>query len=288
MARRPNPLVPLHLFRRRKFATINLSTLLIYGALYTIGLFQGLFLQNTVGYSATAAGIIGLPTGIILTLFSARVGSAAGRIGMRPFLVLGPIIMAAGLFWFARVPVTTEPWRLLPGDPSTWLPPLSTLVDVLPYVLLFGVGITLVVAPLTTTLMSSVPVANAGLASAINNAISRIGQPLLSAVIFVVVSGSFYAAVSVAVPSFDSNDPAQRELVQPLNPPHADASPELVAASKDASVDALHLAAFVCGLLLLGGAAANGIGLRPRPGEGEETAAGPAPASGPADAPGIG
>src|SRR3954447_20800647 len=131
MARRPNPLVPLHLFRRRVFATINLSTLLIYGALYTIALFQGLFLQSTIGYSATAAGVIGLPTGIILTLFSARVGTAAGRIGMRPFLVIGPVVMAAGLFWFARVPVTTEPWRLLPGDPSTWLPPVSTLVDVL-------------------------------------------------------------------------------------------------------------------------------------------------------------
>src|SRR4029079_9611402 len=133
-------------------------------------------------------------------------------------------------------------------DPSTWLPPLSTLVDVLPYVLLFGIGITLGVAPLTTTLMSSVPVANARLASAINNAISRIGQPLLSAVIFVVVSGSFYAAVTLAVPTFDSTDPEQRALVQPLNPPHKDASPELVAASKEASVDALRLAAIVCGL----------------------------------------
>ena len=70
MATRPNPLVPLGLFRRRRFATINLSTLLIYGALYTIVAFQGLFLQNTVGYSATAAGVIGLPTGILLTLLS--------------------------------------------------------------------------------------------------------------------------------------------------------------------------------------------------------------------------
>jgi EmrB/QacA subfamily drug resistance transporter len=269
MARRPNPLVPLHLFRRRRFATINLSTLLIYGALYTIALFQGLFLQNTVGYSATAAGIIGLPTGIILTLFSARVGAAAGRIGMRPFLVIGPVVMALGLFWFARIPVTTEPWTLQPADPTTWLPPVSVLIDVLPYILLFGIGITLVVAPLTTTLMTSVPVSNAGLASAINNAISRIGQPLLSAVIFVVVSGSFYAVVTAAVPSFDSTDPAQRALVQPLNPPHEDASPELVAAAKEASVDALRLAAIVCGALLLGGAAANGYGLRPTPGEDE-------------------
>ena len=123
MARRPNPLVPLGLFRRRRFATINLSTLLIYGALYTIALFQGLFLQNTVGYTATAAGIIGLPTGIILTLFSARVGSAAGRIGMRPFLVIGPIIMASGLFWFARVPVDDRALGSSQlGDPSTLAP----------------------------------------------------------------------------------------------------------------------------------------------------------------------
>jgi EmrB/QacA subfamily drug resistance transporter len=281
MARRPNPLVPLDLFRRRRFATINLSTLLIYGALYTIALFQGLFLQNTIGYSATAAGVIGIPTGILLTVLSARVGSLAGRLGARPFLIVGPLLMALGLFWFARIPPTTEPWRLAPGDPTTWLPPASVLVDVLPYILLFGVGISLVVAPLTTTLMTSVPVANAGLASAINNAISRIGQPLLSAVIFVVVSGSFYAAITAQVPTFDSSDPAQRALVQPLNAPHPGASPQLVAASKDASVDALHLAAAVCGLLLLGGAAANGIGLRPSPGESEASAsAGTEPAAG--------
>ena len=67
--------------------------------------------------------------------------------------------------------------------------------------------------------MGSVPVANAGLASAINNSISRIGQPLLSAVIFVVVSGSFYAALAGAVPGFDPSDPAARALVQPLNKP---------------------------------------------------------------------
>lgn len=288
MARRPNPLVPLDLFRRRRFSTINLSTLLIYGALYTIALFQGLFLQNTIGYSATAAGVIGIPTGILLTVLSARVGAAAGRMGARPFLIVGPTLMALGMFWFARIPGTTEPWRLAPGDPSTWLPPASVLTDVLPYILLFGVGISLVVAPLTTTLMTSVPVSNAGLASAINNAISRIGQPLLSAVIFIVVSGSFYAAITAQVPGFDSNDPAQRALVQPLNPPHPDAPPELVSASKDASVDALHLAAAVCGVLLLGGAVANGIGLRPRPGEDDPSAAAASSAPGPVDAPGIG
>ena len=263
MARRPNPLVPLELFRRRRFATINLSTLLIYAGLYTTFTFQGLFIQGVVGYSATAAGIIGLPSGILLTVLSTRVGSVAGRRGVRPFLVAGPLIMAAGLLWLARVPATTEPWPLALGDPSTFVPPVSTIVDILPFVLLFGIGISLVVAPLTATLMSSVPVRNAGLASAINNAVSRIGQPLLSALIFVVVSGSFYAALAGAVPGLDPSDPSLRAMVQPLNPPLASTPPAIAAAAHVASVDALRLAAVVCAALLAAGALANWIGLRP-------------------------
>jgi EmrB/QacA subfamily drug resistance transporter len=270
MSRRPNPLVPLHLFRRRQFATINLSTLLIYGALYTIFYVQGLFLQGVVGYSATAAGVIGLPSGILLTLLSARVGTLAGQYGARRFLIAGPLLMAGGLLWLSRVPVDSEPWKLALGDPSTYLPPLSTIVDILPYVLLFGVGISMVVAPLTSTLMSSVPVSNAGLASAINNSISRIGQPLLSALIFVVVSGSFYATLASTVPGVDAEDPALRAQVQPLNPAAPGTPPEIADAAKVASFDALRLAAIVCATLLAGGAVANGVGLRSRPGEAGE------------------
>ena len=270
MAQRPNPLVPLGLFRLRRFATINLSTLLIYGVLYTIITIQGLFLQGVVGYSATAAGIVGLPTGILLTLFSTRVGALAGRYGARPFLTIGPLVVAAGYLWLARVPVSTAPWRLAFGDPTTFVPPASTLIDILPYVLLTGIGMTLVVAPLTATLMSSVPVRNAGIASAINNAISRIGQPLLSAMIFVVVSGSFYAALAGAVPGLDAASPALRALVQPLNPPAAATPPAIAAAAAIASVGALHLAALVCAALLIAGGITNWIGLRPGSGD-EET-----------------
>ena len=272
MARRPNPLVPLGLFRRRAFATINLSTLLIYGALYTVFTFQGLFLQGVLGYSATAAGVVGLPTGILLTVLSTRVGALAGRYGARPFLVAGPLLMAAGLAWFARIPATSEPWRLAFDDPATIAPPGSVLVDVLPFMVLFGVGLSLVVAPLTSTLMSSVPVRNAGVASAINNAISRIGQPILSALIFVVVTGSFYAALAGAVPGLDPNDPALRAVVQPLNPPRPDAPAEIVIAAREASTSALRLASIVCAALLAAGAAANWVGLRERPGAGEREA----------------
>lgn len=272
MARRPNPLVPLELFRRRWFSTVNLSTLLIYGAVYTTFTFQGLFFQGVLGYSATAAGVVGyLPSSLLLTLLSTRVGSLAGRHGARPFLVAGPLIMAAGLVWLARAPASSEPWRLAPSDPASFLPPTSVLVDVVPFVVLFGVGLSLVVAPLTSTLMSSVPVRNAGIASAINNAVSRIGQPILSALIFVVVSGTFYAALAGAVPGLDPNGADIRALVQPLNLPRPGTPIEIVNAARDASTSALHLAALVCAALFAAGAAANWFGLR---GEADVTEAG--------------
>jgi len=262
MARRPHPLVPLDLFRIRRFAIINLSTLLIYAALYVNLTFQSLMLQNVLGYTATASGAVGLPVGIMLTVFSARVGGAAGRIGARPFLTIGPLLMAAGLVWLARIPSTSEPWRALIENPASLIPPPSTLIDVLPSMLLFGVGISLVVAPLTSTLMSSVPVHNAGVASAINNAISRVGQPILVALIFIVVSGAFYAALASHVSGVDANSAAIRKEVQPLNPPASSAPPEFVAAAREASTDAFHLAALVTAGLLTTGAAVNYLGLR--------------------------
>jgi EmrB/QacA subfamily drug resistance transporter len=262
MARRANPLVPLELFRIRRFAVINFSTLLIYAALYVNLQFQSLMLQNVLGYTATASGAIGLPVGLMLTFFSAKVGSVAGRIGSRRFLTIGPLLMAAGLLWLARIPSTSAPWRALVEQPASLVPPLSTLVDVLPSTLLFGVGISFVVAPLTSTLMSSVPVHNAGVASAINNAISRVGQPIVVALIFIVVSGAFYTALASHVSGVDASSPQIRRDIQPLNPPPSSVSPALATAAREASTDAFHLAAIVSAVLLVTGAAVNYVGLR--------------------------
>lgn len=262
MARRANPLIPLALFRIRAFAAINLSTLLIYGALYVTLYFQTLFLQGTLGYSVVAAGFVGLPVGIMLTLLSTRVGAIAGRIGARPFLVAGPLIMAVGVAWLARIPASSAAWVLGVDGGASLLPPIDFFVDVLPYALLFGLGISFVVAPLTTTLMSSIPVRNAGIASAINNALSRVGQPLVSAFIFVVVTASFYASVAGRVPGFDPASADDRGLIQPLNAPAADLDPAIVAATLLASTDAFQLAALVCAVLLIAGAAVNYWGLR--------------------------
>jgi EmrB/QacA subfamily drug resistance transporter len=264
MARRAHPLVPLSLFRSRPFTVINLSTLLIYGALYSSAYFSYLFLQGVLGYTPLASGLLSLPTGIILTLFSTRVGGVAARIGARPFLVAGPIIMALGMGWWARVPASSEAWLADVTNPASLVPPLAALIDVLPANLLFGIGITLVVAPLTSTLMGSVPVRNAGLGSAINNAISRVGSPLLSAVIFIVVSGSFYATLASQVPGVDPSSPELRRAVQPLNPPAPTVSAEIREAAAEASTGAFHLASLVSGALLLGGGAVNWAGLRDR------------------------
>jgi EmrB/QacA subfamily drug resistance transporter len=261
MARRPDPLVPLSLFRSRDFSIINFSTLLVYGALYVTFGFQTLFLQGVLGYSALGAALTGLPSGILLTVLSTRVGTIAGRVGGRRFLIVGPALMGCGLLWYARVPVTSAPWR--PGADAI-LPPVSTFVDILPAVLLFGLGISLVVAPLTTTLMGSVSVRHSGLASAINNAISRVGQPLLAAVIFIVISGTFYATLASKVPGLDPNSPTVRHDVQPLNPPAASVAPDIVDASRAASADAFHLAALVGAGLLFSGSAVNGVGLSRR------------------------
>ncbi|MFL5755662.1 MAG: MFS transporter [Chloroflexota bacterium] len=262
MARRKYTLVPLSLFRIRSFAVINLATLLIYAALYGILGFQPLFLQGVIGYSATAAGITGLPVGILLAVFSTRVGTVAGRIGARRFLVTGPLLMAAGYIWYARIPSTSAPWDARLTDVGSLIPPTSVLVDIVPSVLLIGVGISLVVAPLTATLMSSVPVRNAGLASAINNAISRVGQPILAALIFVVVSGAFYASLGT-VAGVDASDPALRSSVQPLNPPGPQVPEAIAAAARIASTDAFHLAAIVGATLLVAGALTSWFGLRP-------------------------
>jgi DHA2 family multidrug resistance protein-like MFS transporter len=122
----------------------------------------------------------------------------------------------------------------------------------------------MVVAPLTNTLMGSVPGRNSGLGSAINNALSRVGQPLVGAVIFVAISASFYTSLANQVPGLDPSDPALRAAISPLNPPKTGTPPEQVAAAKRASVDAFHLAALVSAGLMAAGSLTSAVGLRSR------------------------
>ena len=262
MRRRSDPLVPLDLFRSRDFSVTNLSTLLIYGALYVSFYFLPLFTQSTLGYTAAAAGLVGLPGTLLLIFFSPRFGKLAGRFGPRRFMALGPAVMALGLLWLVRVPADSAAWALRPSDPASLVPPLGYLIDFFPAMLIFGIGLTILVAPLTTALMASIPVERAGLGSAINNAISRVGPQLAGAVIFVAITISFYSGMAARVPGLAVDSPAVRQAIAPLNVPAPGTPPAQVAAAREASTDAFHLAMLVSAVLLAAGAVVNGLGIR--------------------------
>ncbi len=278
MVYRRNVLVPPSLFGSRNFSITNVSTLLIYGALYMYSYFQAIFVQQALGYTATGAGLVGLPIGVLLALLSTRVGALAARYGPRRFMAVGPAIMALGLLWYVRLPASSTGWEARFSEPATLIPPASYLIDFLPAVLLFAVGIAILVAPLTTALMTSVPVGNSGLASAINNAISRIGPVLASAVVFIAVSAAFYGGIDARLPGIDTSSPQVREELRPLRIPD-DASQEQGQAALEASTDAFRLAMLIAAALCGAGAVVNWFGIKdeeadaPEPGQGQVTAA---------------
>ena len=276
-----NPLVPLSLWASRNFTVVNVATFVIYGALYVTLIFQSLFLQGTLGYSPVAAGAIGLPTGLLLTFLSTPAGQLAARIGPRLPMTVGPILMALGLLWLTRLPHDSEPWLADLTAPATLVPPLDTVIDVLLALVVFGLGISLLVAPLTTALMSSIPVRRAGLGSAINNAISRVGAPLVSAVLFIAITASFYPLLTERVPGLTAEE-ARAAEIQPLASVPDGTDPEIEGAAREASTDAFHLAMLVSAVLLLLGAAVSAVGIRnPSPEELAAThPADAAPASG--------
>jgi EmrB/QacA subfamily drug resistance transporter len=262
MLRAPNPLVPPALFRSRNFTVTNLSSLVIYAALAVTFYYLALLLQGTLGYSAAAAGVAMAPGALFMALFSARFGALAARYGARWFMTAGPVLMALGVFWLARIPATSPAWGLRLSAVDTFAPPAGYVTDVLPGLVAFGLGAMLMVAPLTATLMASVPVEHAGVASAINTAISDVGPQLAVAVLFVVMTAHFYAALAGRVQGLDVTSPAVRREIAPLNLPGPGAPAGVGRAARDASTGAFHLAMLVGAVLLLGGAAINGAGIR--------------------------
>jgi EmrB/QacA subfamily drug resistance transporter len=260
--RSPHPLVPLRLFRSRAFTVINLSTFVIYGAISVVFYYLTLFLQGTLGYTAAAVGLAYIPEVIFLILFSSRIGVLGTRYGPRWFLTAGPILMAIGVVLLAGVPATSHPWSFQARVPATYVPPGDYVSYFLPGLVLFGIGIMLIVAPLTTTLMASVPQENAGVASAVNNAVSDIGPLLTGALIFVAITAGFYADLGTRVPGLDTSSPAVRMEIAPLNPPPPSTPAAEQAAAREASTLAFHRAMVVSAGLLLCGALINAVGLR--------------------------
>ncbi|MFE4828105.1 MFS transporter [Streptomyces sp. NPDC056672] len=154
--RRPEPMLPPSIFRSRQFTAVNLVTLCVYAAFGGFFFLAALQLQVVVGYSALGAGAALLPTTILMLLFSARSGALGEKTGPRLPLTVGPLLCAGGMLLMLRV-----------DRGASYLP------DVLPALLVMGLGMVTLVAPLTATVLGSVDTARAGLASGINNAAAR-------------------------------------------------------------------------------------------------------------------
>ncbi|HVW40911.1 MAG TPA: MFS transporter [Amycolatopsis sp.] len=164
--RSANPLVPPTLFGDRTFTLSNGLTFVVYAALSAVMWLLVLQLQVSLGYSPTVAGVSGLPITILMLLLSGRSGALAQRIGPKIQLVVGPMLLAAGMLLLMRVG---------PGS--------SYLGSVLPAVVVFGLGLATVVAPVTATVLAAAPDEHVGVASGINNAIARAGGLLAIAVL---------------------------------------------------------------------------------------------------------
>ncbi|HVE76468.1 MAG TPA: MFS transporter, partial [Actinomycetota bacterium] len=240
--KRKNPLIRPELFRSRNFTVTNISTLLIYASIYLSGYLASLFVLGTLGYNEPAAGLSGAIASLLFTALSTKFGTLAGRYGPRWFMTVGPAILGLGLLLLARVPAESTPWILDFSDPETFLPSRGYLVDFLPGFALFGLGLAIFVAPLTTALMTSVPSKSAGAASAFNNAISRVGPQLAGALIFVAITASFYSGLAERLPELNVSDDSVRRNLSPLNTPASSVSERELEAARAESVKSFRIA----------------------------------------------
>ena len=179
--RSAHPMVPPSLFASRVFSSTNLLTFLVYGSMGAMSLLLVLQLQVVAGYRPLAAGLATLPTTVLMLLFSSRAGALATRIGPRLPLTLGAALIAVGTLMLLGVG----------ADGSYW-------TSVLPGVTVYGVGLTLLVAPLTATVLAAAPDRHAGVASGVNNAVARTGSLLAVAAL----------PAAVGLSGADYDDPA--------------------------------------------------------------------------------
>jgi EmrB/QacA subfamily drug resistance transporter len=221
------PMLPFELFRRRNFAAANLQTFVVYAALYGSLVFFTLYLQF-LGFSPFEAGLLQVPTSVVMFLLAARFGALADRQGPRLYLTLGPILLGLGALVTLAIGERSDFWTA--GVAS---------------IALTSLGLAMLVAPITATALKSAPAEVAGIASGVNSTVSRLGSLMAIAVIGLVISLVFNARTDApgAVPLAKD----QRQ-------------PELRAASKDA----FRAAMLVVGGLAFTGAAVGALGISNR------------------------
>jgi EmrB/QacA subfamily drug resistance transporter len=226
------PMLPFALFRKRNFAAANAQTFLVYAGLYGFFVFFTLYLQF-LGFTPFEAGLLNIPSSIVMIVLAARFGALADRQGPRLYLTLGPALIGLGTLVFAVVDTKSEFWSY-------------GIVGLL----LFSLGLAMMVAPITATALKSAPERYAGIASGVNSTVSRLGSLLAIAVIGLVITLVFEANVDV-------------EGAVPLA--MGQTAPEL----REASVDAFRAGMAVAAALAFAGAAVGAVGISNREARGE-------------------
>jgi EmrB/QacA subfamily drug resistance transporter len=241
-----HPMLPLELFKRRNFAAGNLQTLAMYAGLSILFFYLVLFLQQVAGFSATEAGLATLPTTIVMFTLSKRAGMLADRTGPRLFMGVGPLLAAAGLLLLLRLDADVD-----------------YVTELLPALVVFSLGLSATVAPLTATVLSDADEQHAGIASGVNNAIARAGGLLGVAALGAVIAAQFSGALRERIDPA-SLSPAARTVVAQAEQrvlaradvsalPRAEAA-QVRRATQDAAVEAFHIGMGIsAALVALGG-----------------------------------
>jgi len=238
--RAPHPMLDFKLFATRNFAMGNAATAAIYAGLSAFTFVLTVYLQQVSGYKATTSGLALLPVTLLMFFLSPISGKLAGKHGPRWFMTFGPMIGAAGFLLMLRIHAHAD-----------------YFTEVLPGILVFGVGLAATVSPLTAAILGGIDQRKAGIGSAINNAIARVAGLLAVAAIGALVAARFAAPVDAAVR--DTHDPHARAfLVAAKERPLVLAVPKELDALRpvleDASVSALRASLWaMAGALIVGG-----------------------------------
>jgi len=253
-SRRRDPMLPLGLFGARNFTVGNIETFSMYAGLSVLFFFLVLFLQQVAGYSALQSGLATLPITFAMFTLSRRFGALADRLGPRLFMGAGPLIAAAGLLLFTRVGAHVD-----------------YVGQLLPALLVFSLGLSMTVAPLTAAVLAGVDPAQAGIASGVNNAIARVAGLLATAAIGAVVAAQFSSTLDARLSPQHLGPPARAVVAQarrlPLGRPGVSTLPAaqgqaVSVAATDASVRAFHLGLEIAAALVAAGGLTGAAGIR--------------------------
>ena len=248
-----HPMLPLGLFRIRNFWVTNLTTLSTYAGLIGGLFFVTLYLQQVAGYSPLEAGLATTPISILMFFLSPRFGRVASGTGPRLPMCAGPIVGGIGLLLLLRID----------SDPSY-------LTDVIPGLLVFGVGLSATVAPLTATVLDSVDEHHVGIASGVNNGVSRVAGLLAIAILGAVISANFGTHLDDKLGPAPLSGAATAAVADAKEKPLAVPETERMSASEaarvtdaaaDASTSSFHLGTAIGGILMILGGIVAGIGI---------------------------